>query len=212
TCDSLTGGTFNGTLTINHNAFGSPATYPITCTITDSTPITGGETGSNGSAPEIALFDPAISKLGFLVPGQSGALGEQLEWVISLSNVGNAAGSNVLVTDTLNANLRIDRVDAPNATVNISGQTVSVTFASIQPGQSFQFSIFTTVTAGTSAENTACVQAAGIAIECSTASPIRSLPHTGEAPLWANFLRGFVVMLLLATGLYSLYRRRITTQ
>lgn len=80
----------------------------------------------------------------------------------------------------LNAGLQIDSVDAPGATVNISGQTVGVTYASLSPGQVVQFSIFTTVLGSTEIRNTACVM--GYSDDCSTAQVVRALPSTGELP------------------------------
>jgi uncharacterized repeat protein (TIGR01451 family) len=134
--------------------------------------------------PQIGVFDPAISKLGILHPGQVGVTGEQLEWITTVSNVGTVAGNNVVVTDTLVAALQIDSVDAPGATVNISGQTVTVTYATINPGEVFQFSIWTTVLNGATVINTACVddptQPTGQ--ECVTALPVQALPSTGEVP------------------------------
>jgi uncharacterized repeat protein (TIGR01451 family) len=200
-----------------YNALPDPANLVLTVLDNETPPVVvpppSGDSGTTTTmttttaAPQIAVFDPAISKLGFLVPGQLGARGEQLEWVVTVTNTGGAAGNNVVVTDTLRSELRIDRVNAPDGTVNISGQTVSVTFTTIQPGQTFQFSIFTTVTAGVTVDNTACVQAAGIATECFTAPAITSLPATGEPPWWAHWLRGLVVVLLVGSGLFLLYRR-----
>jgi uncharacterized repeat protein (TIGR01451 family) len=135
-------------------------------------------------SPAIGIFDPAISKIGFLLPGQVGLSDEQLEWIVTVSNLGDAPGNNVVVTDTLGTALQIDNVDAPGATVNISGQTVTVTYATINPGDTVQFSIFTTVLDGAIMINTACVanltQASGE--ECATALPISILPRTGELP------------------------------
>jgi uncharacterized repeat protein (TIGR01451 family) len=170
--------------------------------VSTGTPST---TTSNNTSPQINVFDPAISKLGFLVPGQVGVQGEQLEWVVTVSNTGGGVGNNVVVTDTLRSELKLDRVSAPEGSVSVSGQTVSVTFAAIQPGQTFQFSIFTTVTEGVMVDNTACVQAAGIATECTTAPVVTSLPSTGETPRWATRLRS-VMMEMVELSLGMIYR------
>ena len=141
---------------------------------------------TSSAEPSIGVFDPAISKLGVLVPGQVGVTGERLEWIVTVSNTGAVVGNNVVVSDTLNPGLRIDSVDAPNASVAINGQTVTVTYAALQVGETQQFSIFTTVLDGASVDNTACVTADNQgAEECVTALPIRQLPNTGETPLWA---------------------------
>jgi hypothetical protein len=169
---------------------------------------TSGATGGAAAAtPQIQVFDPAISKLGVLLPGQSGLQGEQVQWFITVSNIGGLAGRNVVVTDTLNANLRIDRVETSEGRVSVVGQTVTVTFDTIQPGQTFQFSIFTTVTAGATIENTACVQVPEIAPECITVPVIVSLPATGEPPIRLLLLRGIVGVILGSSALFLFYRR-----
>ena len=132
-----------------------------------------------------SVFAPAITTLGFLVPGQQGVNGEQLEWVITVNNMGDAAGTNVVITDTLRDELRIDRVDTPNGAVSINGQTVTLRLASLAPGESLQFSIFTTVLEDAQIDNTACINADNLAAqECVSAVAIRSLPATGETPWW----------------------------
>jgi uncharacterized repeat protein (TIGR01451 family) len=141
--------------------------------------VADSEDNSGGQA-QIGIFDPAISKLGFLLPGQTGVAGEQIEWVVTVSNTGTAAGQNIVVVDTLIDALQVDSVDAPGATVTITGQTVAVTYATINPGEVFQFSIFTTVLSGAEISNTACVS--GYPDDCATSTVIRNLPATGELP------------------------------
>jgi uncharacterized repeat protein (TIGR01451 family) len=142
-----------------------------------------------GNAPNIEVFDPAISKIGFLLPGQVGVTSERLEWIVTVSNAGNISGQNVVVTDTLVTALRVDSVDAPGAAVSINGQTVTVTYPVLNPGETRQFSIFTTVLAGVEVSNTACVAASNQAtIECAEGNAIAQLPHTGETPYWRQWL------------------------
>jgi uncharacterized repeat protein (TIGR01451 family) len=170
------------TVTITINGFSGPVILgtnlqTVTIISYDVVPV-------SPPAPQIGIFDPAISKLGILHPGQVGVTGEQLEWIVTVSNVGTVAGNNVVVTDTLVAALQIDSVDAPGATVNISGQTVTVNYTTINPGEVFQFSIWTTVLNGATVVNTACVadptQTTGQ--ECVIALPVSALPSTGEVP------------------------------
>lgn len=174
---------------------------------------TGGSTENTDSAePQIGVFDPAISKLGLLLPGQTGVQGERLEWVVTVSNVGTAAGNDVTITDTLNTSLRIDSVDAPNALVTISRQTVTVTYATLNVGQTVQFSIFTTALDGLLMNNTACVTASNQgAEECVTASAMAQLPNTGETPLWRSWLLAFLglglVGFVAVLGKIRLYKR-----
>ncbi|MEO1163196.1 MAG: hypothetical protein AAFV98_05370 [Chloroflexota bacterium] len=158
----------------------------------------------------LEIFDPAISKIGFLTPGQTGIIGEQLEWIVTVSNTGNVVGNNVTITDTLIDALKIDRVDAPNATVNINGQTVSVTYATLEIGQTVQFSIFTTVLKGTTQTNTACVTADNQAVsECISTIAVSQLPATGETPFWRHLLvlSGASVLALMFLPIVKSLRR-----
>ena len=130
------------------------------------------------ATPIINVFDPAISKIGLLVPGQVGVTGEQLEWIITVSNHGSIAGENVTITDTIDSRLSINSVNAPGASVQVNGQIVSVTYPTISPGQTIQYSIFTTVVAGESVTNTVCI--AGTSV-CATGLSVGELPQTGES-------------------------------
>ncbi|GAB5426418.1 MAG: hypothetical protein Crog4KO_35650 [Crocinitomicaceae bacterium] len=171
--------------------------------LTLTTPSASDSSGSeDNSNPEISVFDPAISKIGFLLPGQVGVTGEQLEWIVTVSNTGNAVGNNVSITDTLNTSLQVDRVDAPNAQVSINGQTVTVTYATLNIGETVQFSIFTTVLDGVLIENTACVTASNQgAEECATSFPVAELPQTGELPFWRNLLLMIGIVSVIITSL-----------
>jgi uncharacterized repeat protein (TIGR01451 family) len=131
-------------------------------------------------AQTIGVFDPALSKIGFLLPGDVGVTGEQIEWVITVNNLGNAPGTNVVIADTLRPELRIDRVDHTSGTVAINGQTVAMTFPTLAPGQSVQFSVITTVLQGRSFDNVACLTADNADQLCVTGQAISTLPNTGE--------------------------------
>lgn len=171
-----------------------PATLQPTSVALGSTPL----------APNINVFDPAISKIGFLLPGQIGVTGEKLEWVVTVSNTGNTAGLNVVITDTLDSRLQIDRVQAPGGNVNVSGQTVTITYPIINPGQTVQLSIFTTVLNGVTVNNTACITATNMtAPKCATGLRVSHLPDTGETPWW----QPLIILLTTGAGLVLLVRR-----
>lgn len=175
-------------------------TNPQTITISDAGIVLPPPTTApvNNAAPAIALFDPSISKIGFLVPGQVGVTGEQLQWSIIVRNTGSVAGNNVVITDLIDSRLQINSVVAPGATVDIQGQQVRIIYSTIQPGETQQSSIFTTVLDGEEINNTACVDANNQgAVECATGMVITELPQTGEAPFARNHW-------LLATLLFSL--------
>lgn len=168
----------------------------------------GGDAGGEGSEGGIDVFDPAISKLGFLVPGQVGAQGESLEWVVTVSNPSGVTGQNVVVTDVIDSRLQINNVQAPGASVDVTGQTVTVTYATLAPGQSVQFSIFTTTLDGEIVTNTACVVSATSAEECATGSNVAELPRTGETPPWRMPLIGLLLAGFALAGSAVVVRRR----
>lgn len=156
--------------------------------------------------PEISRFDPAISKIGFLSEGELGVTGEQLEWVVTVTNPSEVTGVGILITDVLRPELRIDNVTTTRGTISIDGQLVSINIATLAPGESAQISIFTTVLDGVSVvDNTACVVADNQgAQECATALPVSALPSTGETPYWRVFL--FLGMVGAGMMLLALYR------
>lgn len=153
---------------------------------------------SDTSEPGILIFDPTISKIGFLMPGQVGVTGERLEWVVTVSNTGDVTGQNVIVTDTLPDALQIDNVNAPDGSVIVNGQTVTVVYSALQAGETVQFSIFTTVLDGVAITNIACVNADNQAgEECAIGSAISQLPATGAALFWRNYVITAIVGLLI---------------
>jgi|GEM_PF-4139685 len=149
--------------------------------------------------PEIGIFDPAISKLGILLPGQVGLKGEKLEWIVTVRNPSTVTGTNVDVVDTLIPALRIDNVviNSGIATSSVNGQTVTVNIPSLPPGGVVQFSIFTTVLESDAVvENTACVTGSNGPV-CVSATAVSILPLTGETPLWRTLL----IHVAIAVGL-----------
>lgn len=168
----------------------------VTATFSTVPPIIG--TGSSASSPSsFQVIDPAISKIGYLQPGQTGVLGEQIVWVISVQNTGNVPLTNVIVTDTLIPALQIDSVDAPGAIVNISGQTVTVTYAILNIGETRSFTITTTVLAGVEISNLACVTSINGEF-CVTGVLIQELPRTGDTPPLMIQLRYLLIAGLIA--------------
>jgi hypothetical protein len=130
--------------------------------------------------------------------------------VISVSNIGSTAGTNVVVTDTLPAGLRLASVSISGGTSTSAGQTVSVTINSIAPGQTITFSIFTDVIGSTNITNTACVgDPANGGSNCATASLIQTLPATGETPQWRSPVL-LLVAIMLGVGFGQVRRWKHT--
>lgn len=148
-----------------------------------------------------AAFDPVISKLG-LLQADSG----QIVWVITLRNTGSGTATNLVVSDTLQPDLRIDRVDIANGTAAVNGQTVTVTIPSLASGASIIFSIYTTATNGVSSgqiTNTACVEMTSGDV-CATGRVITALPQTGESPSWRIWLLLMGLSLILLSGVMQI--------
>ncbi|MCC6616139.1 MAG: DUF11 domain-containing protein [Anaerolineae bacterium] len=163
-------------------------------------------------APAITVFDPALSKVGILQAGGIGLQNEQIEWIFTVSNAGNAAGQNVQVTDSIRPELRIDRLNVdPPLTGSVNGQVITVTIPTLAPGQTVTFSVVTTVIrGGGEMDNTACLTADNFGNTlCSTSSVVTELPATGQSPWWRDWLIGLLLSVGLGlAGLLSV--RRIT--
>ena len=95
-----------------------------------------------------STFDPAISLAGALAPGSLGLPGEQITWTISVTNPGPAAGTDLVITDTLRDELRVDRVIADRGQVVVSSQVVVLTIPVLNPGETALMQIQTTVLRG----------------------------------------------------------------
>lgn len=160
---------------------------------------------------EISVFDPAISKIGYLVPGQVGVTGEQLEWIITVTNLGTATGTNIEVLDNVDPRLQINDVVTPaKVQTVIADQTVIFTISSLVPDESVTFSIFTTVLEGATVENTVCLTADTISGQvCATGLAVVELPATGETPWWRE-LQPIRMLALILSGLVASWwiRRR----
>lgn len=90
-------------------------------------------------------FAPVMVKSGTLAPGALGLPGEQITWTISITNQGTAAGTDVVISDVVRGDLRIDRVENARGTFSISDQTVVLSIPRIEPGETLDLRIVTTV-------------------------------------------------------------------
>jgi len=145
----------------------------------------GADVNGDSPAPAVNIFDPAISKIGFLLPGDLGLAEEQVEWIITISNPSGVTGYDVSITDTLRPELRLDRVEISKGEASINGQTISVLIPVLEPGEVVTMNVFTTVLVGADRigeiENTVCALARDmVGEECSTGQVIANLPETGE--------------------------------
>jgi hypothetical protein len=95
-----------------------------------------------------AGFQAELVIVGRLSGGVMGLPGESVTWVITLTNKGVLPGTDLLVTNTLRDELRVDDADADHGTVAVSGQTVIFTVPELQPGQTVTMRVRTTVLRG----------------------------------------------------------------
>ncbi|MBN2303388.1 MAG: DUF11 domain-containing protein [Anaerolineae bacterium] len=128
------------------------------------------------------VFDPAISKIGVLLPGGLGLPGETITWQITVVG-GGVAASDVVVTDALPPGLRIDTVSTSKGSYSLSGQTVVFTIGSLAPGEGVQLAIQTTVINSPPDAvfvNTATLTGGGVTESATaTVSVVTGLPSTG---------------------------------
>jgi uncharacterized repeat protein (TIGR01451 family) len=129
-----------------------------------------------------ANFEPTLTMLGL---SQKVAIGQQIEWLVNFSNIGDAAGQNIVISDTVGAGLQVDHVQINSDTVSVSEGNVTVSIPALNPDESIQFSIFTTIISEDELSNTACVTAANFTGEkCLQSLPVQALPNTGEVVFW----------------------------
>jgi uncharacterized repeat protein (TIGR01451 family)/LPXTG-motif cell wall-anchored protein len=88
--------------------------------------------------------DPAISKS--VSPG-SARVGDSVEYTISVTNLGGAVATGVVVDDTLPAFLRPTGATSTRGEVSLSGQSVRVTIGDLSPGETVTISVQATVVA-----------------------------------------------------------------
>ena len=105
---------------------------------------------ADAALPHQNSFDPAISVVGELAPNAMGLPGEWITWVITVVNSGGAPGRDIVVSDVLRNELRIDSVEANLGAFTISDQSVEFTIAVLNPGEAVEMRINTTVLRGPS--------------------------------------------------------------
>lgn len=163
-------------------------------------------------------FVPLLSKTAELQPGDLGLPGEQITWVISLTNNGNAAGTNIVITDTLEPELRLDGANTDSGTVTVDEQTVTFAIPSLDPGTTVQMRILTTVLDSPSSGlfvNTAYLTADGGVTASATANlnAATGLPDTGYPPAEEEasqqwwWLAGILLVIMIGASLLYRYRR-----
>lgn len=148
-------------------------------------------------------FQPVVRMLGV----RSGAT---IEWVVTVSNVGDIAGQNVVLSNQLPSTLRVDSVQVSTGTTSITDNDITVIIPLLEPQAAVEFSIITQTDVEGIVRNTICTSADNYAgEECATALSIMALPATGETPQWRTRLQWMslltvsISLLMIGIGLFS---------
>ncbi len=105
-------------------------------------------------APRLVLqmrgagFEGTLTVVAELADGTLGLPGEAVTWLITLTNNGASAGADLLVTNTLGDELRIEDADTDYGEVAISERAVIFTVPELRPGQTVAMHVHTTVMHG----------------------------------------------------------------
>lgn len=163
-------------------------------------------------------FRPSLMVDGVLAPGALGLPGEQITWIVTLRNVGTAPGTDIILTDQVHEQLRIDRVEVSRGEFAISEQVVVARTPFLAPGEEVQMRVDTTVSEIPSGGSVASrvrlsAQGPGGAIEDAALAEVfvpTGLPATGYPPAESSpaqtglsvitvALLGMVAVMLMAT-------------
>ena len=151
-----------------------------------SVTVNGDSEPGAGDTPAIAAFDPGISKVGVLQPGGLGMPGEHITWTITVVNNGSVGASDVVVTDTLPAELAVLSASTSRGTYSISGQTVTFNIGTLGAFESVTMQIVTRVLSNPASgfvANTATVAGGGQTDSTTaTINLVTRLPSTGYSP------------------------------
>ncbi len=74
-------------------------------------------------------FNPVINILGFRSSSDDG---EQIEWMMTISNTGDTAGQNIVLSDTVGNGLQVENVQINTGTTSINGRTVTVSIPMLE--------------------------------------------------------------------------------
>jgi uncharacterized repeat protein (TIGR01451 family) len=176
-----------------------------------------GRTGTGEAA--VTGFDPAISKIGALEAGGVGLVGEKLTWTITVTNNGTAAGTDIVIMDTMPAELRLDSAATRRGTYSIDGSTVTFTIPYLNPGETVQMWIYTTVISspvdGVISNEATLVSGSVTVSAIGTVNVVTSLPSTGypasdfRAPRsYTGLWLALAGLLVIALGGWRLRRAR----
>jgi uncharacterized repeat protein (TIGR01451 family) len=210
----LNGATPPDILLFHHHNAGDPSRPQDLTPVLTTTP----PPGSGGSAG----FDPQLIKVGALQAGSVGLPGDTVTWTLTLTNQGSIAGNNIVITDPVSPDLRVDRADTESGTATVNGQTVTFTIPTLNPGQTIHMHIYSTIVHSdpsgiiTNTADLSGKDASGTVVTRTANAQVRiinKLPSTGFPPPPADPLPGVlavVIGLLLVAGIAALWLRHRT--
>jgi uncharacterized repeat protein (TIGR01451 family) len=133
------------TLTLEAGVFDATVDAALIPTATEPTEPSTETTQPEAVDPVLLYFDPAISKIGIIEQGGLGLPGERLIWQVTIKNVGNTAGTDLVVSDTLRSELQIESAEIAFGTVSVDGQTVTFSIPKLDAGETVMARIDTIV-------------------------------------------------------------------
>ena len=141
-------------------------------------------------------------------------IGDTVIWTIRVTNNTDSPVADVTITDTIPNGMSIISVTSTAGNPSVSGQNISLTLASLGPGDQVVVTITTRINAGSNVPliftNAAYVNGELFA----SAQVVRAsqLVQTGEPPWWRDPLIASTLALLIGSMSYGLLKRRHLTQ
>ena len=166
-----------------------------------------GESENESALAQVPTFQPEIEIVGILEPNNLGNIGSTLEWLITIRNTSPVTGTNLIINSSIDDILDIATVRTNRGTATVNGQIITVTLASLAPGETIDISVNTTIITSNAQAVTTVQLVAEPDVEVEntgviTLLTIRTLPETGETPTWRNIL-----LILSALGIVVISRR-----
>ncbi|HSR47281.1 MAG TPA: sortase, partial [Anaerolineales bacterium] len=132
-------------ITVTVTAPGTAGTITNTVSVSAATtdPVPGNNSDSEDTGvQDIVVTDPAVTKTG---DPSTAAVGDTVVFTIVVENLGNNPATTVRVLDTVPAFLTVLNVAAPGGANSSSGNTVDVTYGTVNPIDVFTITVTTVV-------------------------------------------------------------------
>jgi uncharacterized repeat protein (TIGR01451 family) len=149
-----------------------------------------------------------ISISGALNGNVAGFVGDQITWVVTVSNFGSTVAQGIVITEELDPQLQVDSIQLVGGTATVNGHQIEVTIPTLNPGQSINITLTTTIMSRALSNvisSTATLQNTGKSVSASVQvlPPVTVLPSTGESPAY----RSALIVLIVGERAERHYRR-----